>query len=270
VFLIPNFSIFDPEMASSSNASKSGLKPSTGTSPKAPVSVVAPPPMHQSSSAVYNDGKGGDHITVNVHDVLDGPEAPSPNPLQIFHTALGIPPPKPVKQPKPTKKNPNPPPQEQSKLTAANKGVYQQVLKCERTTRYKYYFCDATVTLAMFLQIIVGASVTAFGAGNASNVLITTFGAANTALASLLAVLKSQGLPNRIRQDWNLWRELREFIEEKEREIELVVSGKVEGRIEDLDVWGSVRAIEARYQNVRLTNEANRPDTYIRVPPRTA
>jgi hypothetical protein len=119
----------------------------------------------------------------------------------------------------------------------------------------------------MFLQIIVGASVTAFGAGNASSILITAFGAANTALASLLAVLKSQGLPNRIRQDWNLWRELREYIEEKEREIELIVSGKVEGRIEDLDVWGSVRTIEARYQNVRLTCEANRPDTYIRVPP---
>jgi hypothetical protein len=118
----------------------------------------------------------------------------------------------------------------------------------------------------MFLQIVVGASVTAFGAGKASPILITAFGAANTALASLLAVLKSQGLPNRIRQDWNLWRELREFIAEKEREIDLVVSGKVEGRIEDLDVWGTVRLVEEKYQTIRLTCEANRPDTYIRVP----
>ncbi len=118
----------------------------------------------------------------------------------------------------------------------------------------------------MFLQIIVGAAVTAFGAGGASRTLVTVFGAANTALASLLAVLKSQGLPNRIRQDWNGWRELKEYIEEKEREIEHVVSGKVEKKPEELDIWGIVRAIEARYNNVRLTSEANRPDTYIRVP----
>jgi hypothetical protein len=129
--------------------------------------------------------------------------------------------------------------------------VYNQVLECEKWARYKYYFCDFIVVTAMFLQIIIGASVTAFGAGSASTVLITAFGAANTALASLLAVLKSQGLPNRIRQDWNGWRELREYIEEKEREIEMIVSGRVEGKVEELDVWGVVRAIEKRYNAVR-------------------
>ena len=93
------------------------------------------------------------------------------------------------------------------------------------------------------------------------------FGAANTALASLLAVLKSQGLPNRLRQDWNGWRELREYIEEKEREIEMVISGKIpatQGR--EIDVWEEIKGIEARYGGMRLTSEANRPDTYIRVP----
>lgn len=120
----------------------------------------------------------------------------------------------------------------------------------------------------MFLQIIVGASVTAFGAGSASHILITVFGAANTALASLLAVLKSQGLPNRIRQDWNGWRELREFIEEKEREIEMIYAGRVgDGtKVELKDVWDIVKVIERRYNTVRLTCEANRPDTYIKVP----
>jgi hypothetical protein len=118
----------------------------------------------------------------------------------------------------------------------------------------------------MFLQIIVGASVTAFGAGSANHIIITVFGAANTALASLLAVLKSQGLPNRLRQDWNGWRELREYIEEKEREIEMVISGKIPGSKKDIDVWAEIKAIEARYNAVRLTSEANRPDTYIRVP----
>ena len=92
------------------------------------------------------------------------------------------------------------------------------------------------------------------------------FGAANTALASLLAVLKSQGLPNRLRQDWNGWRELREYIEEKEREIEMAISGKIPGTKKEIDVWAEIKGIESRYSATRLTNEANRPDTYIRLP----
>ena len=32
------------------------------------------------------------------------------------------------------------------------------------------------------------------------------------------------------------------------------------------DVWDVVKGIEARYNTVRLTAEANRPDTYIKVP----
>jgi hypothetical protein len=120
----------------------------------------------------------------------------------------------------------------------------------------------------MFLQIIVGAAVTAFGAGNSPHILITCFGAANTALASLLAVLKSQGLPNRIRQDWNQWRELREYIESTERNYELRLSGRVQGveKVDDTEVWTKIKAIEEKYADVRLTNEVNRPDTYISLP----
>ncbi|KAF4625008.1 hypothetical protein G7Y89_g13164 [Cudoniella acicularis] len=119
----------------------------------------------------------------------------------------------------------------------------------------------------MFLQIVVGAAVTAFGAGSASHVLITVFGATNTAIASLLAVLKSQGLPNRLRQDWNGWKELREFIELKEREIEMLMQGfGKEEEVAALDVWSLIKEIEARYKTMRLTLEANRPDTYIQVP----
>jgi hypothetical protein len=243
---------------------------SSPTSSKAPAHVTSTPihptPTHQAARATaFPDEKSHDYA-VTIEPADDKPHATS---LQIFHSALGIPPAKPPKPVKPTKKNPNPPPPaDKPKLTARNKGVYAQVISCERTARWKYLFCDFSVTIAMFLQIVVGASVTAFGAGNSSHVLITCFGAANTALASLLAVLKSQGLPNRIRQDWNGWRELREYIEEKEREIEMVVSGRVPGvkGVAELDVWEIVKEIEGRYNAVRLTSEANRPDTYIKVP----
>jgi hypothetical protein len=209
-------------------------------------------------------------VTVDIKPISPTPGEKPTDPLKIFHSALGIPPPKP---PKPSrnffgkKKPAKEPPKEQ--LSKRNKGVYNEVRSCERWAHIRYTFCDSIVTISMFLQIIVGASVTAFGAGSANHVIITVFGAANTALASLLAVLKSQGLPNRLRQDWNGWRELREYIEEKEREIEMAISGRVpgmEGKEKEIDVWKEIKGIEAKYSAVRLTNEANRPDTYIRVP----
>ena len=51
----------------------------------------------------------------------------------------------------------------------------------------------------------------------------------------------------------------------------MVVSGRLVGAGEKekertLDVWAEIKEIEARYNAVRLTMEANRPDTYIKVP----
>ncbi|KAE9372685.1 hypothetical protein N431DRAFT_483428 [Stipitochalara longipes BDJ] len=237
--------------------------PAHSPPPGTPVSVHRPSP-----TVAYGDEKLGDYEKSGPFIVPIAPAHDDPAPqtsLQIFHSALGIPPPKPPKAVKPTKKNPTPKQEDKPKLTAKNKGVYSQVLSQERTAHWKYLFCEFTVTIAMFLQIIVGASVTAFGAGNSSHILITCFGAANTALASLLAVLKSQGLPNRIRQDWNAWRELREFIEEMEREIEMAESKRIEGveGPKKLDVWETVKKIETRYNETRNNIETNRPDTYV-------
>lgn len=224
----------------------------------------------------HDSEKSSDHAAINVLPIFDGnqdlPPLDDDDPLKIFHTALGIPPPKPVTtKPKrnllgrkqtlqPDEKEPK-----QPKISNQNKGVYKSVMSNERWTRFLYSACDGLLTVCMFVQIIVGAAVTAFGAGDVDHTIITVFGATNTAVASLLAVLKSKGLPNRLRQDWNGWRELREYIEEKEREIDMRVQGHGEG-LPPLDIWATVRDIEARYQTMRLTLEANRPDTYIKVP----
>lgn len=234
--------------------------PSRSATKHDPVTSSTHTAIHSSPSHTPDDEKGMDHV-IDIHPV---PSA-ALDALGVFHSTLGIPPPKPYKESKslfgrkkPAKQPPNP-----SKLSNANQGVYHSVTTSEKWAKFRYHACNSFVAIAMFLQIIVGASVTAFGAGGADHVVITVFGAASTALASLLAVLKSQGLPNRLRQDWNGWRELREYIEEREREIEMKSTGKLEG---EFDVWAEIKAIEARYNAVRLTAEANRPDTYIKVP----
>ena len=52
------------------------------------------------------------------------------------------------------------------------------------------------------------------------------------------------------------------------------VSGRVKdadnGKGKEIDIWAEIKNIEARYNAVRLTAEANRPDTYIKVPAETS
>lgn len=280
-------------MSTSTTSSKTGATGSATGRPPLPTTTYSAPPIIIKPTATatttrpalstYGNEKAGD-LAIEVQDVNpstsnfdSSPNFNEPvtkaNALHLYQSALGIPPPKPIKHPK-KKKNEgilSSKEGERRLLTDKNKGVYHQVMVNERQTRYKYYFCNAFITAAMFLQIVLAAAVTAFGAGQSSHIIITVFGAASTALASLLAVFKSQGLPNRMRQDWIGWRQLREYIEEMEREIEVVVSGRVEGEklgkdVSELKVWDIVKGIEARYTAVRLTGEANRPDTYIQVP----
>jgi hypothetical protein len=201
------------------------------------------------------------------------PSNPSPEEdLKTFRSALGIPP-NPSSEDLQTVQsapgiNSNSPHTDKPTPKTGIKSIYEQVKSNEHWAHLKYRCCDSIVTIAMFLQIVVGASVTAFGAGNSSHLLITCFGAANTALASLLAVLKSQGLPNRLRQDWVGWTELRQLIEDKDKEFELAAERKwmSEGKgNERLKVWPTIRDIKAKYHSVVVTCEANRAEGYTKV-----
>jgi hypothetical protein len=51
----------------------------------------------------------------------------------------------------------------------------------------------------LLTQVVLGATLTAFGASESSHVLITIFGVLNTVIAGLVAYLKSRGQPMRTR-----------------------------------------------------------------------
>ena len=80
----------------------------------------------------------------------------------------------------------------------------------------------------------------------------------NTSTAGVLALLKGQGLPDRLRKDEYEMRKVQDFIEE--RESRLVVGGAGTLDTEELDEL--LQQVFAKYNAARDTAEMNRPDSY--------
>jgi hypothetical protein len=148
---------------------------------------------------------------------------------------------------------------------AENEGIYARVVDLQRRTRWSYLFFSTVMNICFLAQIAIAAILTALGASTAPHNVITVFGAINTAFAGLLALLKGQGLPERLRQDWVGLTNVRDFIEERERFLEqgfymdtaLDTNGK-----HKVDVQSEVEKVLELYESQLATIEANRPDNY--------
>ena len=141
-----------------------------------------------------------------------------------------------------------------SKRTAQNIGIYRRVVSAERNARIQYYASAALINSCLLLQIVFAASLTALGASNGSNIVITGVGAANTVIAGLLSFTKGQGLPNKLMQYQNALRKVREHIEHKEREF-----SQLECK---LDLHEEIKTVVDMYASVRSNDEANDPNAY--------
>lgn len=67
--------------------------------------------------------------------------------------------------------------------------------------------------------------------------------------------MKGRGLPARLRKDWVGLRQVRDYIEERERDLE-------QG-IELCDLQTEVNKVTKMYDDMRTTMENNRPDSYV-------
>ncbi|KAK2827828.1 hypothetical protein FQN49_007303 [Arthroderma sp. PD_2] len=112
-------------------------------------------------------------------------------------------------------------------------------------------------TCCLGVQIVVAAALTALGAGNGPRVLITIFGAVNTAIAGYLTYLKGSGLPNRKRYHQSQYGKVRQQIEQRERDFCLEDC--------ELDVLQEIRNIQQMYEEVQDDVEANTPENYASV-----
>lgn len=138
---------------------------------------------------------------------------------------------------------------------ADNIGIYKRVVKKEAKAKRNFKIFNKVIIACYFLQIVIAASLTAMGAANANNKAITAFGAINTIIAGFLTYLKGSGYPARLEYFSNRWGKLREYIEQREREISL--------KDYKLDyVVMEVARIEAKYHKTKREIEMNTPDSY--------
>ncbi|OCT48523.1 hypothetical protein CLCR_04218 [Cladophialophora carrionii] len=120
----------------------------------------------------------------------------------------------------------------------------------------RYYFLVASASHGMlWLQIGIGATVTAIGTtnSNAARIAITVLGAINTVLAGMLTFLKSRNQPNRALQFRNGLRDVYEDLWQVDSET---------GR-PDFDIDKKVDYLWGKYKEVIADSEANYPDLWV-------
>ncbi|KAL4893257.1 hypothetical protein BDV59DRAFT_177885 [Aspergillus ambiguus] len=134
--------------------------------------------------------------------------------------------------------------------TAPNVGIYTRVVRAEQSAAQRYRFFSILINTCLGIQIVVAAALTALGAASGPHSAVTAFGAINTIMAGVLTYLKGSGLPDRLKHYQNEWRNIREYVEQRERE--LCLNGC------DLDVQEEIQIIERMYEGVKREIEATK------------
>lgn len=134
-----------------------------------------------------------------------------------------------------------------SARTAPNIGIYTRVVQSERKAGLNHSRFGLLVNCCLALQVVVGAFITALGAAKGSHKVVTVFGALNTIVAGILTYLKGSGLPDKFKFCKEEWRQLREHVEQREREFCLVGCR--------LDVQEEMLLIEDMYRQVKAKLE---------------
>ncbi|PVH75501.1 hypothetical protein DL98DRAFT_574995 [Cadophora sp. DSE1049] len=135
--------------------------------------------------------------------------------------------------------------------------LYKEVLHIQKRLSLQYHAIEALYYTALLAQILIGATLVSLGPMSGLHPrAITVLGIVNTSTAGILALLKGQGLPDRLRKDEYQMQKVRNFIEETDVRLELA------GDVGEEDVERLVEQIYEKFNNARDTAEINRPSTY--------
>ncbi|TVY85416.1 hypothetical protein LSUE1_G000047 [Lachnellula suecica] len=139
------------------------------------------------------------------------------------------------------------------------RGLYKEVISLQRWRSRQYNLVEAVYYIAVGAQILIGATLASLGPlSKLHNTAITVLGIINAATAGVLALLKGQGLPDRLRKDEYEMRKVQDFIEETE--IRLAIGGEDNFTKQELEEV--VGQVFEKYNTARDTSEMNKPSSY--------
>ena len=154
-------------------------------------------------------------------------------------------------------------------LEAARKGsqgLYKEIIKMQKLKNRQYHAVEWLYYASIGANIVIGATLASLGTTSKLHpTAITILGVVNTSTAGILALLKGQGLPDRLRKDEYQMRKVQDFIEETD--IRLAVMPKDTFTSEELD--HVIQQVIENYNTARDTSEMNRPSSYAHQPEAT-
>ncbi|KAI5862543.1 hypothetical protein GGS23DRAFT_570690 [Durotheca rogersii] len=138
-------------------------------------------------------------------------------------------------------------------------GIYKSVLDSQRKKSLHHALLNVFLFLCYFVQIVIGAALTAMGPTSGRyEIVITVMGALNTVLAGTLALIKGSGQPERLEKDCIGFRRLKDWIEETEALLAVGVIGRNRKEVGLL-----VESAFKRYNAAMMNVENNSPDYYV-------
>ncbi|GAP82776.1 putative c6 transcription protein [Rosellinia necatrix] len=139
-------------------------------------------------------------------------------------------------------------------------GVYRMVIETQARMRWQHAALQAFLYVVYFVQIVIGAGLTALGASASagSGGVVTALGALNTVLAGVLALIKGSGQPQKLGKDRVGFRRLQDWIEETEALLAVGVVGR-----DRREVGLLVESAFKRYNAAKASEEDNDPDFYV-------
>jgi hypothetical protein len=136
-------------------------------------------------------------------------------------------------------------------------GLYAEVIRIRRMREIQFHVVDILYYTVVIAQILIGAILASLGSlAKIHPTAITILGVVNASIAGILALLKGQGLPDRIRKDEFQMKRVQDFIESED--IRMALQNDITAQ----ELEQTVQNIFDAYNRARDTAEMNRPSSY--------
>lgn len=124
----------------------------------------------------------------------------------------------------------------------------RELCRTRKDAASRYRLFNLLINACLTIQIVFSAALTAIGAARGPSNAVTAFGAINTIVAGIMTYLRGSGLPGKEKNIEKAWGQIREYIEQREREFCLESCM--------LNVEEEIHTIEQMYERAKHQMEA--------------